>query len=176
MVDRFYGMLDCVDVAFITDHTLDELPTPAQIGATRVGGLDLNKPRTRAALSAVLTLAVAPEVFTAAQFTEQVRAITGQTAQDYTTRQGAYDLRKLRPKDLIVKPRRSRRYLVPPQAARAVATLLVLRDQVISPILVGIRSPRPGRKPAAWSHIDHDYESLRIDMQTLFGHLDLAAA
>jgi hypothetical protein len=60
MVDRFTSMLDCVDVAFLPDAILDHLPTPSQIGATRTGGLDINKPRTRAALAAVLALASHP--------------------------------------------------------------------------------------------------------------------
>jgi len=42
MAERFCTALDCVDIGFIPDHTLDELPTPSQIGATRVGGIDLN--------------------------------------------------------------------------------------------------------------------------------------
>ncbi|MDB4872476.1 MAG: hypothetical protein JWL97_3480 [Gemmatimonadales bacterium] len=56
MTDRFTTMLDCVDVRFITDQTLDQLPGPSRIGATRVGGIDMNKPRIRAALAAVLAL------------------------------------------------------------------------------------------------------------------------
>ena len=44
MVDRFTTTLDCVDHTFIADDLLDRLPTPTQIGATRVGGVDLNKP------------------------------------------------------------------------------------------------------------------------------------
>jgi len=62
MVDRFTSMLDCVDVGFLPDGILDQLPLPAQIGATRVGGIDLNTPRMRAALSAVLALAIAPAI------------------------------------------------------------------------------------------------------------------
>ena len=50
MVDRFTTTLDCVDTTFIADGLLDRLPAPAQLGATRVGGVDLNKPRIRAAL------------------------------------------------------------------------------------------------------------------------------
>ncbi len=38
------------------------------------------------------------------------------------------------------------------------AALLALRDQVIAPILAGIRSPRMGRKPPHWTRIDRDYE------------------
>ena len=64
MVDRFTSMLDCVDVSFLPDGILDQLPTPSRIGATRLGGVDINKPRARAALAAVLALAVPPDGFT----------------------------------------------------------------------------------------------------------------
>jgi hypothetical protein len=47
---------------------------------------------------------------------------------------------------------------------------------VIAPILAGIRSPRRGRKPAHWTRIDRDYETLRIGMQTLFHDLGIAAS
>jgi hypothetical protein len=43
----------------------------------------------------------------------------------------------------------------------------------MNPILAGVRSPRQGRKPSTWTSIDRDYESLRVDMQTLFGHLGI---
>ncbi|MGH2372131.1 MAG: hypothetical protein ACRDIC_01440 [bacterium] len=43
LVDRFTTMLDCVDIAFLPDRILDELPVASKIGATRVGGVDLNK-------------------------------------------------------------------------------------------------------------------------------------
>jgi hypothetical protein len=180
MTERFTTMLDCVDVGFLADRILDELPLPSQIGRTRVGGLDLNKPRIRAALAAVLALTPAPDGFTVADFTAKVRCMTGQPDADYTIRQGAYDLRKLRGKQLIEKPGRSRRYHTPAPAARTITALLALRDQVIAPILAGVRSPRMGRKPKAWTRIDRDYETLRIHMQTLFHdlgiHTDAAAA
>ena len=35
------------------------------------------------------------------------------------------------------------------------------------------RSPRMGRKPAVWTRVDRDYETLRIDMQTLFHDLGI---
>jgi hypothetical protein len=71
---------------------------------------------------------------------------------------------------LIDKPCRTRRYHVPPTAARTITALLTLRDQVIAPILAGVRSPRIGRKPKVWTAIDRDYENVRIATQTLFGH------
>jgi hypothetical protein len=171
MTERFCTMLDCVDVGFIPDGTLDDLPTPSQIGATRVGGVDLNKPRIRAALAAVLALSPAPSGFTVADLAAKVHAMTGRTATDYTIRQAAYDLRKLRGKHLVDKPGRTRHYHVPDQPAHTIAAVLALRDQIIGPIIAGVRSPRMGRRPTHWNQIDRDYEALRIGMQTLFDHL-----
>ena len=173
MVDRFTNMLDCVDVAFLPDGILDQLPNPSQIGASRVGGVDINRPRARAALTAVLALAVAPDGFTVGDLASKVRSLTGKNQDEFTVRQAAYDLRKLRAKQLVLKPGRTRRYQVPGEAARTIAALLALRDEVISPILAGIRSPRQGRKPATWTPVDRDYEALRIDMHNLFQHLHL---
>jgi hypothetical protein len=174
MVERFVTMLDCVDIGFLPDGILDELPSPSQVGATRVGGVDLNKPRMRNALAAASALAVGPEGFTVAEFTAKVHAMTGQSEAAYSVRQAAYDLRKLRAKLLVVKPGRSRRYLVPAQAARTITALSVLRDQVLGPIIAGVRVPRQGRPPKAWTPIDRDYEALRIGMQTLFADLGLS--
>jgi len=174
IASRFATALDCADVGFITDGLLDQLPLPSRLGAVHTGGIDLNKPRIRAALSATLALAATPHGFTVAEHAARVQRLSGQAG--YTIRQAAYDLRKLRGKNLVVKPGRSRRYHVPPAAARTIAALLALRDQVIAPIIAGVRSPRMGRKPAHWTRIDRDYENLRIGMQTLFHHLGITPA
>ena len=172
MLERFATVLDCVDVTFIPDRLLDDLPTPTVLGRTRVGGVDLDSPRIRAALAAVLALAGGPS-FAVADVAAKVADITGQTG--YTPRQAAYDLRKFRGKNLVTKPGRGRRYQVPGQAARTITALLTLRDHVIAPILGGVRSPRLGRKPTSWTPVDRDYETLRINMQTLFDHLGIAS-
>jgi len=171
MADRFATTLDCADIGFLPDGVLDELPLPAQTGTGTIAGVDLNKPRIRAALSAALALAPAPGGFTVAEHAAKVRTMAGHDG--YTTRQAAYDLRKLRGKQLIDKPGRTRRYHVPPDGARTIAALLTLRDHVIAPILAGVRSPRMGRKPKIWTAVDRDYETLRIGMHTLFQHVGI---
>src|SRR6266536_2253632 len=135
MAGRFCTMLDCVDTGFIPGGLLDQLPLPAQIGATRTGGIDVNKPRSRAMLSAALALAIAPGGFTVADFAAKVRDLTGQAS--YTTRNAAYDLRKLRGKHLADNPGRTRRYFISPGAARIISALLTLREHVIAPLLAG---------------------------------------
>jgi hypothetical protein len=171
MAEAFCTTVDCVDVTFIPDGLLDELPHASLLGATRVGGIDLNHARMRNTVAAVLALAVAPSGFTIGDLAAKVHTMTGQTDDDYTIRQAAYDLRKLRAKDLVAKIGRSHRYHVPSGAARTMAGLVALRDHVIAPILAGVRSPHRGRRPSCWTTVDRDYEQVRIAMQTLFHDL-----
>ena len=56
---------------------------------------------------------------------------------------------------------RTRRYHVPPPAARTISALVTLR------------SPRMGRKPEIWTAVDRDYENLRTGMHTLFHHVGI---
>jgi hypothetical protein len=129
----------------LPDGVLEQLPLPSRIGAVRTGGIDLNKPRIRAALAAALALAPPPHGFTVAGFAAKACQMTRHDG--YTIRQAAYDLRKLRGKNLIAQPGRTRRYHVPPQAARTIAALLALRSHVIAPILAGVRSPAEAVSP-----------------------------
>ena len=75
--------------------------------------------------------------------------MTGTSHAEYTIRQAAYDLRKLRGKQLVDKPGRTRRYRVPALAARTIAALLTLRDQVIAPILAADAQPEDGTQTRA---------------------------
>jgi hypothetical protein len=59
------------------------------------------------------------------------------------------------------------------QPARTITALLTLREQVISPILNRNPQPPMRRKPATWTRVGHDYETLRINMQTLFHDLGI---
>jgi hypothetical protein len=67
MADWFATTLDCGDTGFLPDGILYELPLPSQTGTCRTAGIDLNKPRTQAALSAALALVPAPGAFTVAE-------------------------------------------------------------------------------------------------------------
>ncbi len=134
-------MLDCVDVAFLPDGILVQVPVPSRMGATRLGGIDTNKHRTRTAPAGVLALAVSPAGITVAALAANVRSLTGQTEQDYTVRQAAYDLRKLRGKQLVVKPGRTRRYQLPGQAPAPSPLARAARS--------GHRAGRPRQPPAS---------------------------
>lgn len=65
MLDEFCTTLDCVDTTFIPDGILDRLHQPTTIGHTHVGGIDLNTPRARTTMRAVIALVAQPDGFTA---------------------------------------------------------------------------------------------------------------
>jgi hypothetical protein len=162
-------------VAFIGDETLGQLPLPSRVGKVRVGGIDLNNPRMRAALAAVLALGPSPLGFGVSQFRAKVLAMTGHSDADYSPRHAAYDLKKLRGKQLIAKMGRSRRYELCPASMRSIAALEILREHVIRPILAGVRAPQRETQPTRSPALDRYYQRLCLDIQPIFQELGIAA-
>jgi len=175
ILEQFLNNLHAMDQTFISDDMLDQLPAPAQLGKTRVGGIDLNKPRTRAVLAAALSLACCPGGFTSRQFADTIQSMRNPTLENYDARRAAYDLKKLRAKSLLGKVGDSHRYFISPEAIRSIAALVTLREKLLRPLLAGVGKPRQGRKPKNWSPLDQRYEVLRQDMFLLFDHLRIGA-
>lgn len=171
MVARWLDTMQYLDHAFVADDTLEQLPAPAQLGHTRVGGIDVNNPRMRAVLAGVLACAQVPSGFRVGDLAAHVRPRAGDLAVTDGTRQAAYDLKKLRAKGLVDQVPGSRRYQVRPEGVRTIAALVGLREQVINPLLAGTAAPHRGHKPQSSTPLDDHYETLRQDMHQLFTHL-----
>ena len=174
ILERFVNALNCINACFVSDETLERLAEPAQIGRTKVGGIDLNKPRMRRAAEAVLALSASPMGFTATELALQVQSNSGQAETEYRTRRAAYDLKKLRAKGMVRKITKSRRYEVVPEGLRSLTALLLLREKVILPLLA---ASAPSDLPPQLNAppIDQHYESLRTEMRALFVELGIAA-
>ena len=92
----------------------------------------------------------------------------------YSVRQAAYDLRKLRAKELVLKPGRSRRYKVPTEpSARSSPSPPFATGSSSRSSPVFVPPPRPNAR--TWTAVEHDYHALCLDMETLFGDLGIAA-
>jgi hypothetical protein len=175
ILDRWLDTVQYLDQAFVADDTLDQLPAPTQLGHTRIGGIDVNKPRMRAVLAAAVACAQLPLGFRLGDLAARVRLRAGDQTAAYDIRQAAYDLRKLRAKGFVVRLAHSHRYQFPPEGLRTIAALVVLREHVLKPILAGTAKPRQGRPPKHWTSIDAHYQALRKEMHALFTDLGLAA-
>lgn len=166
---RFLDQLQMIDTPFIADDTLDTLPAATLVGNSKMAGIDLNKPRVRAVLEAVIALAVSPTGFTASDLATKVCDILGVSATDYLPRHAAYDLKKLRGKQWVRKMGNSRHYEPVPEGLQTMTALLVLREKVIKPVLAGagkpIRDPRPKQEE---NEIDKQYRVIHGDIRSLF--------
>ena len=137
ILERFMNALSCIDQCFIADSMLDELSTPSRVGTTKVGGIDLNKPRMRWVVEAViaLCLSLSPQGFTASELARQVRMLSNQAEGQYDARRAAYDLKKLRGKKIVHRIGQTRRYQSTSSGLKAMVALVVLRKKAMKPCL-----------------------------------------
>jgi hypothetical protein len=175
ILERFMEALSCIDQCFIADRMLEQLPAPSQVGKTKVGGIDLNKPRMRRVVEAVIALSPSPGGFTASQLADQVQALGKQSPSDYGARRAAYDLKKLRGKKIVRRIGRTRRYESLPKGLKAMAALVVLRDQAIKPLLAAAQELRPSRGAQNPQPLDTHYDTIRTAMRGVFQELGLVA-
>ena len=113
--------------------------------------------------------------FTAHQVSSKVRSLGGLTEAAYGCRQAAYDLKKLRGKDWVHRKGKTRRYETVPDGLRTMTALIVLRDDVIKPLLAARCCLKSGRRPTRTAPIDAHYAALRHQMRALFLELGIAA-
>lgn len=175
ILERFMNALSSIDQCFISDETLEQLPKSSVVGKAKVGGIDFNKERMRGAGQAVLALAASTGSFTASGLAEQVRLATGQTSSEYGPRRAAYDLKKLRAKNMVERLGKTRRYEATPSGLKTMAALVALRNHVIQPLLSGTMNRMPSRGAQNPTPLDHCYASLRTHMQDLLQQLGIAA-
>jgi hypothetical protein len=154
---------------------LEGLPSASRVGKSVVGGIDLNKPRMRHVTEAVIALSASADGFTAPALAAQVRALGNQNSPAYGPRQAAYDLKKLRGKQIVRRIGSTRRYEPIPSGLRAVTALLVLRDKAIKPLLAAAQEIAPTRGAQNPRAIDRHYRDMRTAMRGVFHELGIAA-
>src|SRR5437870_4283392 len=107
-----------MQAAFVADDTLEQLSTTSQVGQTRLGGNRYQPVPHANGVGGSARLGPCSHGFCLSQFAAQVRALCGQTGLEYGRRRAAYDLKRIRAKDLVEKIASSRRYHALPQGVR----------------------------------------------------------
>jgi len=171
VLERFADALSCIDQCFIADDTLEQLPAASQVGKTIVDGIDLNKTRLRTVVEAVIALSPSPNGFTASDIAVRMR----ERCAPYGPRHAAYDLKKLRGKQIIRRIGHTRRYEPLASGLRAITALIVLRNKAIRPLLAAARHLHPSRGELNPKPIDAHYHAVRFAMQGVFHELGIAA-
>src|SRR5262249_11522859 len=78
-------------------------------------------------------------------------------------------------KSLVERVGKTRRYWVRRPGIRTLAALLILREQVIKPVLAGVCRPKRGRPPKNLHPLDVHYQKLKVEMLATLKTLKLAA-
>lgn len=169
---RFLDVVHGLDASFVDEGTLDSLPLPSGEGSSKIGGIDLNKARMRAVFEAVVALSPSPDGFTAATLATAVQQITG---LPYKSRQAAYDLKKLRAKQLALRIPRSSRYQATSRGLRTIAALSILREKILKPILAGASSSKLKPPPDVATPIDRQYHIVQTHFRDLLSLAGIAA-
>jgi hypothetical protein len=175
MLERFLDALSCIDQCFIADEMLENLPIASRVGKTRVGGVDLNKSRMRWVAEALIALSASSDGFTASQLAARVCALSNRSPAEYGPTRAAYDLKKLRGKQIVRRIDQTRRYQAVPTGLKAITALLVLRNKAIKPLLAAAQELRPKRGAQNPKPLDTHYEAIRTAMRGVFHELGLAA-
>ena len=175
MLVRFLAVVQAAHISFIDAGQFDSWAEPSQRGHRRWAGLDLNKARNRAVVQALVALSSAPEGFAVPQLAEQVRQRLGCSPEQYSTRRAADDLAKARGKGLAQRlPGRCRYQCQPPQL-RTLCAYVLLREEVLKPLLAGAQCDQLHDPPKQMAPLDQQYVLLHAQMHRTFQLLGLAA-
>lgn len=174
LLQRFLDQLSWLDACFIDDETLDTLSLPGDLNGHATTGIDLNQARMRAVIQAVLANATLPNGFAASQIAVKVRQILHLAEDAYLARHAAYDLAKLRGKGWLLRIARSHRYRLSPSGIKTLSALILLRDQLLTPVLAGAGQPKPGPKPKVQNTVDSLLSQIQLLLRSLLTELGFA--
>ncbi len=95
------------------------------------------------------------------------------SASEYHPRQAAYDLKKLRGKDLVDTIGKSHRYETSAEGLRMLAASGILREKVLKPALRNCNLQAPASQSG--NPVDRHYANLRHEIRQLLETLNIAA-
>lgn len=172
---NFLDKLNCVDVSFVDAATMERWHEHGSINGTCTAGIDINKPRMRVVMEALIALSINPCPITAALVADKVREIGGTAFDSYTKRQAAYDLRKFRGKGVIEKTTPGKTYTLKCEGLRTITAFIVIRDKVLIPLLSCRGDLRKIRHQRNRSNVQIHMDNIQHEMKNIFNHYRIAA-
>jgi len=123
---------------------------------------------------AILALSWRAKGFTASELARQIARFPDPVQDGYGPRQAAYDLKKLRGKQMVERVGKTRRYQATPAGLKAIAALVVLREKAIRPLLAAAQQLQPSHGAQNPTALDRHYETVRVGMAGVLRELGVA--
>jgi hypothetical protein len=156
-LQAFISVLFFSHVSFIDKGEFDQFSQPSKKGRRRVAGIDINKPRCRNVMKAVLALAIKPSGFTSKELASKYVNICQLSEDSYNPRQAAYDLRKLKAKGIVQRKEKSRKYHITSKGIAMIVAIIIIREKIFKPIVAGITKEKIAQSPRKLSKVDQLY-------------------
>jgi hypothetical protein len=147
----FLSNLDHAHVATIDQGTFEEIAKPSQSGENRLAGVDFNKARPRQVAAGLLALSMKPGGFTSKDLADE---LAHKFDFEYSRRNAAYDLRKFRGKEMVIKIKGSNRYVVTEDGIKTISAILCMLTKAVPALLAIIRSPWKEQRKEQLSKMD----------------------
>ena len=166
----FMNSLKHAHVALIHDGDLENLVKPTQKGSARIAGVNVFNQRLQDLIAVAIAFSVKPDGFTITDIMGEMKYKYG---PDYSVRQAAYDLRKLRGKALVEKIKGSHRYYVTSDGLSQMVALLFLVKQDAPKMLSAIQCQGVAESQ---NPVDQIYFQIASGIQSLQKHHGLSIA
>lgn len=151
IMNSFMDNLHYSHVSLLNDGSFERLSAPTQKGKNRLAGIDVNKKRNVAAMQSVLALAIKPGGYKIGDVVSQMKS---GFKKSYSSRNAAYDLRKLRGKGLVEKIDRTTKYRTTKKGMETIIAILTLTQKTIPAVLSSINKEALSDNPEQLSNID----------------------
>jgi hypothetical protein len=169
ILERFLQALSCIDPGFLPDGTWERLPEPSTVGKASVGGIDFHKQGMRRVAEAVLALSWRPGGFPCSELADQGARSHRQPEGPYGRRPAAYEVKKLRGKQMVERIGQTRPYQATPAGPSCSAA------ESHPPRAGAAQQLRRSRRPQNPTARDRPYEIVRIGIAGVFRELGVAA-
>ncbi|MEK9165835.1 MAG: hypothetical protein AAB525_03195 [Patescibacteria group bacterium] len=168
IMNNFMDNLCYIHTSLLKDGSFEQLVNPSKTGEQRLAGVDINKRRTIAIMESVLSLAIKPNGYTANDITTLMKErLDKKQAKDYTPAKAAYDIRKLRGKELVVKTEKSNKYKTTKKGMETIIAILVLTQKTIPTIFSSINKDVISDNPEEMQNIDKIYMNIRKEIKEI---------
>lgn len=147
IMNSFMNNLLYTHVSALNDGSLKELTIPTKKGKSRLAGVDINKERNQAIMETVLALSMKPCGYFIGDVVVKMKERFAGKYGDYTIKNAAYDIRKLRGKGLVKKLKDTRKYVTTPKGIQNIVAILALVQKQLPCVLSVINKPSVGNDP-----------------------------
>ena len=164
IMNNFMDTLQYTHVSLLKDGSFERLASPTKKGKNRLAGIDINKKRNLSMMETTLALAVRPGGYKVADVAEMMKT---KMKKSYTTRQAAYDMRKLRGKKMIEKIEGTTKYRTTKKGMETIIAILVLTQKTIPAVLSAINNDKLSENPEQLSTIDWNIIKIRESIKEI---------